>query len=315
MFLSLAGPLGAGCVTPSQPGAGRTMTPTTPPTTTTPPPRPTEATPPGPGTVQPPLPVETAEPKKPPEGPPGPRLPWVNPARCLASCAAVPGSPLLRVNERAEPDAKGKHRVTKEALSALRELLAAARAAGHNLRIESAFRSYEEQATLFTNMKEQGRAARPGHSEHQLGTAIDLRLPTGKAIEWLAAQAPEFGFALSYPPGKQRLTGYRPEPWHVRFVGQELARELARAGTTLEEGFRTRPGLGESGSCADCPHPSSRAACGDVDAGGRCEGTVLTWCYDGTLAKVDCAVSGQQCGSREPNGPHDCLPRLVSQSF
>ena len=264
--------------------------------------------------VQPPAPVETPETKRPPEVAQGPRLPWVNPARCLTSCAAEPRSKLLRVNERAEADAKGKHRVTEEALPALRELLAAGRAAGHNLRIESAFRSYEEQATLFANIKEQGRAARPGHSEHQLGSTIALRLPTGKAIEWLAAHAPEFGFALSYPPGKQRLTGYRPEPWHVRFVGLELARELARTGTTLEEGFRTRPGLGESGTCADCPLPSSRAACGDVDAGGRCEGTVLSWCYDGALAKVDCAVSGQQCGQREPSGPHDCVPRLVSRA-
>ena len=142
-------------------------------------------------------------------------------------------------------------------------------------------------------MKERGRAARPGHSEHQLGTAIDLRLPTTAAIDWLGEHAFEYGFALSYPPGKQRLTGYRPEPWHVRFVGREIAAELHRRGGTLEELFRARPELGESGSCEDCPAAISRKACGEITAAGACEGTVLTWCYDGALAAVDCAVSEQ----------------------
>src|SRR5262249_26897532 len=154
----------------------------------------------------------------------------------------------------------------------LAALLAAARAAGHPLRIESAFRSYEEQSRLFAGMKEVGRAARPGHSEHQLGSAIDLRLPTGAAADWLAANAAGSGFVLSYPPGTQRLTGYRPEPWHVRYVGAELAAELARDHLTLEALFRARPGLGESGTCADCPLPESQVPCGEVTGAGTCDG-------------------------------------------
>ena len=97
------------------------------------------------------------------------------------------------------------------------------------MRINSAFRSYREQARVFRTMKERGRAARPGHSEHQLGTAIDLKLPTTAAIDWLGEHAFEYGFALSYPPGKQRLTGYRPEPWHMRFVGDDARRRAAPA--------------------------------------------------------------------------------------
>jgi D-alanyl-D-alanine carboxypeptidase len=225
------------------------------------------------------------------------RLPWVNPARCLPSCAFDPGPTLRRLDDRGRASARGKFRVDEAAADALSGLLAAARAAGHTMRISSAYRSYREQTRLFRSIKERGRAARPGHSEHQLGTAIDLRLPSTAAIDWLAEHAFEHGFALSYPPGKQRLTGYRPEPWHVRFVGAPLAGDLHQHGWTLEELFRARPGLGESGDCADCPAALSRRSCGAVTTAGSCQGTVLTWCYDGALAAVDCAVSEQTCAA------------------
>ena len=235
------------------------------------------------------------------------RLAWVNPARCLTSCDQDPNRALTRINDRGEPDRRGKHHVEAEAARALRELLAAARAAGHTLRVSSGFRSYQDQARVFRDIKETGRAARPGHSEHQLGTAIDLRLPASAAIDWLAEHAAEHGFALSYPAGKQRLTGYRPEPWHVRFVGREIAAELHARRLTLEELFRARPDLGESGTCQDCPLPLSRAECGAVTNEGRCDGTVLTWCYQGALAAVDCAVSSQTCGRDPATGQPDCL--------
>jgi hypothetical protein len=237
---------------------------------------------------------------------PAPRLAWVNPARCLAACAADPDQPLRRLDERGHPHPRGKHRVAEAATEPLTHLLAAARDAGFNIRISSAFRSYREQARLFRSIKERGRAARPGHSEHQLGTAIDLRLPTTNAIDWLAEHAFEHGFALSYPPGKQRITGYRPEPWHVRFVGRELAAELHQRGWTLEELFRARPELGASGDCADCPAAVSRARCAAVTAAGDCHGSVLTWCYDGALAAVDCTVSNQTCDRGADGQPPDC---------
>ena len=248
----------------------------------------------------------TASAEVPAGAPPSPRLAWVNPARCLVDCASDPVVAIRRLDERGQPGPRGKHRVASTAVAPLGELLAAARAAGFNIRISSAFRSYRDQLRMFRSIKERGRAARPGHSEHQLGTAIDLRLPSTKAIDWLAEHAFEHGFALSYPAGKQRLTGYRPEPWHVRFVGPELAAELHQRGWTLEELFRARPDLGESGGCDDCPAALSRTRCGAVSAAGDCRGTVLTWCYDGALAAVDCAVSNQTC-AREPDGaPPDC---------
>lgn len=263
--------------------------------------------PPPDGTANPPPDVRATPPQTPVQ-----RLTWVNPARCLPVCAFDPSPQLVRVNDQAESDAKGKHRITAESQSALRELLQAARAAGHKLRIESAFRPYEEQARLFATIKEIGRAARPGHSEHQTGTTIDLHLPTGAAISWLADNAADFAFALSYPPNKQRITGYRPEAWHIRFVGRELARELRAGKLTLEEMFRARPELGESGTCADCPLPASRAACESTPPSGLCIGNVLSWCYDGALNRVDCSLSGQRCGRPNPDAAFDCLPPEVA---
>jgi D-alanyl-D-alanine carboxypeptidase len=236
---------------------------------------------------------------------PPPRLAWVNPLRCLAPCDYLPPE-LVRVDDLGARDEKGAHRLDALIEEPTRALLAAAGAAGHRLRIASAFRSYAEQAGVFRAIKEKGRAARPGHSEHQLGTAVDLRLPTQAAVDWLATHAADFGFALSYLEGKQRVTGYRPEPWHVRFVGRAVAEEIRRNGWTLEEYFRADPTRGESGSCADCARPASRAPCGRVSGAGSCRGTVLTWCYDGALASVDCASSGQTCGVG-PSGQRDCL--------
>jgi D-alanyl-D-alanine carboxypeptidase len=261
-----------------------------------------------------------AEPPTAPAPPPapareaGPRLAWVNPARCLSSCAYDPGPELLHVNKQGEVDEQGKLRLVAGTQVALLALLQAARAAGHTLRIESAYRSYADQARVFADIKEPGRAARPGHSEHQLGTVADLRLPTRAAIDWLAAHAHEFGFALSYPPGKQKLTGYRPEPWHVRYVGRELADELFGKSMILEEYFRAHPARGESGSCADCPLPISHAACGDVTPEGSCEGSLLRFCYDGALVTIDCATTDQQCGVVTGSGraEHDCVPRSVA---
>jgi hypothetical protein len=135
-------------------------------------------------------------------------------------------------------------------------------------------------------------------------------LPTTAAIDWLAEHAAGFGFVRSYPDAKQRITGYRPEPWHVRWVGPALAAEVLATGAPLEEFFRQQPGAGESGSCADCPLPASRAPCGAIDAAGTCKGDVLIWCYDGALAAVDCTASQQHCGpgsaATEASIQNDC---------
>jgi D-alanyl-D-alanine carboxypeptidase len=261
-------------------------------------------------------PPATPSPAPPPDAPTPPpqtapqRLAWVNPARCLVRCAQEPPS-LVRVDDHGAPAAAGKHLVDASAQPALATLIATGKAAGHELAVRSAFRSYDEQVEVFRTTKQLGRAARPGHSEHQLGTAIDVNLPNRAAIDWLAAQAPHFGFVLSYPARKQRITGYRPEPWHIRHVGDTIALEIARTpGLTLEELLRARPGLGESGTCGDCPAVTSRApvckmpASGDEDPG-RCRKNVLSWCYAGVRAAVDCAAFGQVCG-RDANDRFDC---------
>lgn len=238
-----------------------------------------------------------------------PKLQWVNPSRCLAPCTYDPRDKLVRVDKHGAADPAGAHLVDRSIEEPLRALVAAAHAAGHKIRIESAFRSYDDQARVFRQIKQVGRAARPGHSEHQLGTAVDFRMPTTAAMDWLAEHAPDHGFVLSYPKGKQRVTGYRPEPWHVRFVGTELANELRSSGLTLEELLRARPDLGESGRCDDCPQPASRSSCGDIDAAGRCDGTVLTWCYDDALARVDCAAFKQRCGRARGSDVVDCIAK------
>ncbi|HEU0036531.1 MAG TPA: M15 family metallopeptidase [Kofleriaceae bacterium] len=245
----------------------------------------------------------------PPPPPPAPKLAWLNPARCALPCAYDPQAELVRVDDQGAASPAGAHLVHRTIEEPLRALVAAARGAGHKIRIESAFRSYDYQAKLFATTKQRGRAARPGHSEHQLGTAVDFRMPTSAAIAWLAAHAAEHGFALSYPDGKQRVTGYRPEPWHVRYVGRELADELRTSGSTLEELFRARADLGESGGCDDCALPVSQTSCGAVTDAGRCDGSVLEWCYDGALATVDCAASKQRCGRAKGAPSYDCLAR------
>ena len=203
----------------------------------------------------------------------------------------------MRVNERGLRDRRGRHRVSAEIAPELRDLIAAARAAGHILRIDSAFRSYAAQAQLFATILEPGRAARPGHSEHQLGTAVDVRLPSTAAIGWLAETAPRFGFVVSYPPGKQKVTGYRPEPWHVRYVGRARGRGgRPPAAAAWRSCFAPDPSWANRAAAPAAPSRRRRPAAAAVTGAGVCDGTVLTWCYEGALATVDCAASRQACG-------------------
>jgi D-alanyl-D-alanine carboxypeptidase len=89
-------------------------------------------------------------------------------------------------------------------------------------------------------------SARPGHSEHQLGTALDLQAAGGAAPwqvnfgdtrqgRWLARNAWRYGFVVSYPPGSEAVVCYGAEAWHVRYVGRDVARAVHRSGQTLRE--------------------------------------------------------------------------------
>lgn len=134
-------------------------------------------------------------------------------------------------------------------LSALRE---AAAANGTPLSILAAFRSFAQQADLYERRvgelgsSEAGsRVARPGHSEHQLGTTLDVTdegatdvdqsWGASPAGQWVASHAHEFGFLISYPSGAEGRTCYDFEPWHLRYVGRELAAAVIDSGLSLRE--------------------------------------------------------------------------------
>lgn len=126
-------------------------------------------------------------------------------------------------------------------------LVQAAAAEGLNIYLSSGFRSYDYQARIYNNYlnwygqeKTDTLSARAGHSEHQTGLAIDVNTITdsfGSTPEaaWLAEHAHEFGFIIRYPKGKEHITGYKYEPWHLRYLGLETAAAVYSSGLTLEE--------------------------------------------------------------------------------
>ncbi len=141
---------------------------------------------------------------------------------------------------------------TAEALPAL---FSAAKSAGYSLTLASGYRSEAYQTQLYNSyVAKDGQAAadrysaRPGTSEHQTGLALDICISntscsldqsfgstdTGK---WVAQHAYEYGFVVRYLNGKEAITGYEYEPWHLRYVGKDLAVQLFNSGQTMEEFF------------------------------------------------------------------------------
>lgn len=130
---------------------------------------------------------------------------------------------------------KEGHRLREVALGPLKEMVRAARAEGITLLVSSVYRSYDYQRTVFDYwVNELGpeqaerTSARPGASQHQLGTTIDFgciceAFAQTEAGQWLAQNAYRFGFSMSYPEGLEYLTGYVFESWHYRFIGAEAA--------------------------------------------------------------------------------------------
>lgn len=134
-----------------------------------------------------------------------------------------------------------------EAAKAYQRMAEAAEADGVNLVAVSGYRSYGHQASLYDSYVAQyGQetadtiAARPGYSEHQLGLAMDVAnadaacalqdcfedTPVGA---WVAERAWEYGFIIRYPKGEEAVTGYAYEPWHLRYVGTDLAHDMWHA--------------------------------------------------------------------------------------
>ncbi len=177
-------------------------------------------------------------------------LTLVNPCHSLEE-DYVP--PLASLNEGIEVDAR--------ALEALIELLDSCVEAGGKPYVCSAYRSYETQSALYEDkvgrMKASGmdedlariaaarEVAAPGTSEHQLGLAVDIidseysvldeaqaDTPTQK---WLMENSWRYGFILRYPEGKSEFTGIIFEPWHYRYVGTNIAKDIFESGLCFEQ--------------------------------------------------------------------------------
>ena len=176
------------------------------------------------------------------------------PAGYAPSDLAVPNVK-LRLNASAE-----QMQYSQAASPALKEMFDAAAGEGIILVFGSGYRSETLQRQFYNQyVAQDGQAAadrysaRPGTSEHQTGLSFDATANDGTChLEicfadtpegtWLAAKAHTYGFIIRYPEGKEDVTGYQYEPWHMRYVGKELAGEMHRTGVqTLEEFFDLPP--------------------------------------------------------------------------
>ena len=146
-----------------------------------------------------------------------------------------------------------KKKLRKEAALSLEVLFKAAEDKGMNLLAQSGYRSYSTQVSIFAyNAEQKGEevanktSSKPGQSEHQTGLSMDVTSPEvnyelveafgeTKEGKWLAENAHKYGFIIRYLKGKEEITGYKYEPWHLRYVGVEHAKKIHEQGIVLEE--------------------------------------------------------------------------------
>ncbi|MGG3563587.1 M15 family metallopeptidase [Neobacillus rhizosphaerae] len=152
-----------------------------------------------------------------------------------------------------------KRKLRVKAALAIEKLFTGAKEDGVGLLGVSAYRSHEAQTVLFNyyvslDGYEAARtySAIPGTSEHETGLAIDVTGGDGKCAaedcfagtpeaDWLEKHAAEYGFIIRYPNGKDAVTGYKYEPWHLRYVGKSIAKQIMNRGITLEEYLKATP--------------------------------------------------------------------------
>lgn len=157
------------------------------------------------------------------------------------------------------PGYEEKKHMRKEAADALEDLFHAASKDGVTLYAVSGYRSYERQYKIFTyNIWKKGKkhtlkySAVPGTSEHQTGLSMDVSIKsidlklvtsfsTSKEGIWLSENAYKFGYIIRYPLGKEKQTGYEYEPWHIRYVGKDLAKYLQDNDMILEDYYNYQP--------------------------------------------------------------------------
>lgn len=144
------------------------------------------------------------------------------------------------------------YKMVKEAAKAADSLLAAALKDGFEFIPFSTYRSYTYQETLFNNYSARDGleaaltySAKPGHSEHQTGLAIDIYNPDhfyytnermgDEDYAWVLKNAHKYGYIVRYPADSEDITGYIEEPWHLRYLGVELATSVIESGLTYDE--------------------------------------------------------------------------------
>lgn len=146
---------------------------------------------------------------------------------------------------------EGENKLIDYAYDKFLELWQAANEQGFYLMVTSSYRDYQGQKEIYDyRVSTQGErkadetAARPGHSEHQTGLVIDMTSKTepladsfsnSEAYKWLKENAYKYGFIERYPEGKTYLTGYSPESWHWRYVGEEAAKLIHDEDITFDE--------------------------------------------------------------------------------
>ena len=149
----------------------------------------------------------------------------------------------------------GSGSLRPEAAQAFRAMVDGAKADGIALRSVSAYRSYNQQKNTHNRYLKQYKqavvdtfSARPGHSEHQTGLALDINVASSSAhfentpaFAWLKEHCAQYGFILRYDQGKEDITGYRFEPWHYRYVGVETAQAVMEQGLAYEEYLALQP--------------------------------------------------------------------------
>ena len=149
-------------------------------------------------------------------------------------------------------------KMQREAGEALKEMATAMRNDGLKIILQSGYRSEDTQSYLYNRYvardgKEEADtySARPNHSEHQTGLAIDVShdgtleeyFEDTPQFEWLQDNAHKYGFILRYPKDKVYMTGYTYEPWHYRYVGIEVATLIKNENITFEEYYVKYKGL------------------------------------------------------------------------
>jgi len=153
---------------------------------------------------------------------------------------------LVILDEYSKPGIK----LVKEAYESFKKMAFDASLNNLNLRIVSAYRSYDYQKNLYNNyLKNDSQeivdtySARPGFSEHQTGLAIDIdngrenynRFHITQEFTWVKENCYKYGFILRYDLGKEHITGYKYEPWHYRYVGTEISEYIYKNNLTFEE--------------------------------------------------------------------------------